>query len=754
MRFQPSLLLTAVALICWPATVKSEPLSVSFGAPSDLKITQGTSDLTENAHQSEDAEKPTITLSDLDLDGTGEFDDRIEIQYQISADHGVKRLSAGYRIDSKTTMSVNIADAKAILGTGVEKNLEGKVVSAESNNKFTTFTTTPKGLTGLSLSSTSERSGRIRRITSTFAIDTLSFRPRTTAPPSEQQPITVAPTAPTTAPPVTDTDTLRLPRLFCDDMILQQRTSNTVWGWADPGEAIAVAASWGETGQTTSDETGRWKLLLKTPSHGTGHSLTITGKTDSITIKNVAIGEVWLCAGQSNMGWAVGNCFEAEGEMAVDLPDFRIFRSAREHWHEPLEMQRDRLSQWKPCDPHTALETSAVSYYFGKKLHQELDIPVGIIQQAYAGTPIEGWMPWDIQKDDPRAIDHKTTYDTTAERQSRSGSTRDTALTTWQAELDTYHANIDAGNTMKNSVKPWSPPIITKPANLGHQYPGHQFNAMIYPVRPYGIRGMLWYQGERNAKNNPQAYHYRVQLARLIDYYRSSWHKLSGGHVAKDFPVQFTQLPSWTPEQTTPVEGLSAPWAVSRESMRLVTLEAPNTAMAVTIDTGDAIELHPKNKKPIGIRHAYLALKRTYGKDFVDYGPRYKEHTINGSRIVLEFDSIGSGMLPARPGETLDTFAIAGSDQNWHWAEAEIDGNKITLSSPSVTAPVAARYAWAMNPSQRNLLYNKEGIPASPFRTDDWPLFNPDGEIVEVKKPEKPEVKKPSVDWDRPAMTQ
>jgi sialate O-acetylesterase len=174
--------------------------------------------------------------------------------------------------------------------------------------------------------------------------------------------------------------------------------------------------------------------------------------------------------------------------------------------------------------------------------------------------------------------------------------------------------------------------------------------------------------------------------------------------------------------------------------------------MAVSIDTGDAVALHPKNKKPIGIRHAYLALRQTYGRDFVDYGPRYKNQTVQGDTIVLEFESIGGGMVPAKP-RKLETFAIAGEDRVWHWADAEIHGSTVVVSSPEVSQPVAVRYAWAMNPSQRNLLYNKEGIPASPFRTDDWPLFDPDAEIVTVKKPTKRE-EKTTVDWERPAMTQ
>ena len=543
---------------------------------------------------------------------------------------------------------------------------------------------------------------------------------------------------------------LRLPRFFGDHMVLQQQTSNAIWGWADPGENVKVNASWGAVASVKSGANGKWKIFLKTPGHGTGHSLRITGG-NTIRIKDVAIGEVWLCAGQSNMGWSTGNSFEAEGENDVNLPHLRIYRSAREHWHEPLEENRDRLSQWKRCDPKSAAQTSAVAYYFGKKLHQELKVPVGIIQRAYAGTPIEGWLPWEIQKDDIRTRVHKERLENFAERRRRNqGETKEKALIGFKKELAEYNAKIDAGQTMKNAFKPLAPPTITRPGTLGHQYPANIYNAMVYPIRPYGIRGIIWYQGERNSKDVPQAVHYQGQLTKLIGYYRSSWHKLSGGHMAKGFPFQFTQLPSWNPPQTNPVEGLEATWAVNREAMRLVANEVPNTALAVSIDTGDAIALHPKNKKPIGLRHAYLALQKTYGKKIPADGPHLERQEIRGNQIVLEFESIGRGLMTGRSGE-LNAFAIAGKDRKWHWAEAKIKRANVIVSSVQVPRPVAVRYAWAMNPSQRNLLYNKEGFPASPFRTDDWPLFRQGAEIITVTKPPKPDGYK-AVDWKRPSM--
>ena len=550
---------------------------------------------------------------------------------------------------------------------------------------------------------------------------------------------------------------LRLPTLFSDHMILQQKTKNTIWGWASPGEKVAVTASWGASASTQADAAGRWKVLLDTPSYGTGFSLKIVG-AKTIEIKDVAIGEVWLCAGQSNMGWSVGNSYEAELEANVNLPDFRIFKSAREHWNEPLEEKRDLLGNWKPCNPESAAETSVVAYNFGKKLHQALGVPVGIIQEAYAGTPIEGWMPWDVQKDIAQSQQQKADGDKSAQLQvERKGENREKAVEGFNKELADYNANVAAGETMKNKNRALQPPSITKPADLGNQYPANIFNAMIYPIRPYGIKGIVWYQGERNSKTVPQAVAYREQLERLISYYRSSWHDLSGGNVPADIPFQFTQLPSWNPEQTVPVEGIEATWAANRESMRLVSKETTNTAMAVGIDCGDPTALHPKNKKPIGIRHAYLALANTYGKNIVGNGPRYLSQKVDGNKIILEFDSVGSGMMPGKPGK-LDTFAISGKDQKWHWADAEISGNTIIVSSKEVPSPVAVRYAWAMNPSQRNLLYNKEGLPASPFRTDDWALFDPKDPAVRVEKPEKTDESKDaklnSKDWDRPKMTQ
>ena len=534
---------------------------------------------------------------------------------------------------------------------------------------------------------------------------------------------------------------VKLPAIVGDNMVLQQRIAAPLWGWAHPGETVTVAGSWGGKASAVADDKGKWKLRLPTPSHGGPYTLTIKGANE-ITVKNVMIGEVWLCAGQSNMGWRL--LFTSEGKedtASAALPNLRIFRSERCHSPTPKE---DCSATWTPCTPDTAATCSAVSFYFARKLHQELKIPVGIVLQPYAGTPIEGWMPKEIQMEDPRT--RKIIEETDAD-----SATYDPAAAKKQLEraLESWKRGERKGK-----------PVLRTPGNWGHQYPGNIFNGMIAPVRPYGIRGAIWYQGERNAKDVAQAANYIRQLPLLIDYYRSSWHEMSGGHVARDFPFYFVQLPSWLAAQTAPVEP-DAAWAVSREMMRLVARSVPNTGVAVSIDTGDDVLLHPKDKKPIGLRLAYLALKKTYDKDFVEYGPFYKSCRAEGGKIVLTFDSVGSGLMTGKAGP-LDSFAIAGKDRKFVWAHAVIDpstgsgqvANTVVVSAKGISAPVAVRYAWAMNPSHRNLLYNKEGIPASPFRTDDWPLFDADTYVPKAQpKPKKPANYNP-IPLKRPPMTQ
>ena len=459
---------------------------------------------------------------------------------------------------------------------------------------------------------------------------------------------------------------VKLPAIVADNMMLQQQIGAPIWGWAIPAEMVTVTGSWGKKASAMADKNGQWKVCLNTPSHGGPYTLTIKGNNE-ITINNVMIGDVWLCAGQSNLGWRLSATFDGKTDSAAaNYPNLRIFRSQRSHHHKP---QEDCSAEWTPCSPETAATCSAVSFYFARKLHQELEIPVGIVVQPYAGTPIEGWMPKEIQMDDPRT--RKIVEELDAE-----SAAYDPAAATKQLER--------ALQRWKQGLRR-AKPVLRSPSNWGHQYPGNIFNGMIYPVRPYGIRGAIWYQGERNAKHVAQAANYVNQLPLLINYYRSSWHKMSEGNVAADFPFYFVQLPSWLPAQTLPIEA-DAAWAVSREMMRLVAQSVPNTGVAVSIDTGDDILLHPKDKKPIGLRLAYLALKKTYDKDFVECGPFYKSYRVKGDKIILTFDSVGSGLMTGTKGP-LDSFAIAGQDRTFVWAHAEIKDDSVVVSAKGIPVP-------------------------------------------------------------------
>ncbi len=265
---------------------------------------------------------------------------------------------------------------------------------------------------------------------------------------------------------------IELHSLFGNNMILQRDANNSLWGWVQPGASVEVKASWGSIARTKADEKGKWVVLLNTPGPGTGHNLTISSGRDVVKIKNVAVGEVWLCAGQSNMGFALGMMFTGEEDTPkANHPDFRIYKSSREHWHEPRERSNDRLAKWSPCTPESAAEASAVSYYFGQKLHLALGIPVGIIIQAYAGTPIEGWMPKEIQMEDPRTMAFARDMDEKSNRGGNGAAQRKAALAAYQKELAAYNARVDAGDIMKNKVRKISPPFILRPPNMGHSTP-------------------------------------------------------------------------------------------------------------------------------------------------------------------------------------------------------------------------------------------------------------------------------------------
>ena len=481
--------------------------------------------------------------------------------------------------------------------------------------------------------------------------------------------------------------------LFKDNMILQQNSEAPIFGRAPKGTKISIKTSWGESAETVAGNDNRWLTLVKTPSAVKGeapqYTIDVNWNSGSVTIKNVLIGDVWLCVGQSNMGWQLAFTQNAEETLReANLPNLRLIRLDRQFNYYPLDTIATRENWgWHSSSEDKTGRFSAISAYFGLTLQKHLDIPVGLIGAAYAGSHIQAWMPREIQENDVE----------------------------FAAQLDRF-----------------------KPDK--QFYPGNIYNAMIHPLFPYGIKGMIYYQGEANSDHLRESDLYEETLTRFIEYYREQWHSHTNGTVSETFPFYMVQLPSWLPVQNRPAE-IEQSWPRTRESMRQVSLKVSNAHMAVSIDTGDPVLLHPKDKQPVGKRLGYLALANTYKLDIVGEGPVLKSYKTEGNKIILTFDLKGSEELMSGKDGDLDAFAIAGADSVFYWGNAVINGNTVEVSSPDVELPIAVRYAWAANPSERNLLYNSNGFPASPFRTDDWEFYKEEGYSTKTvwKKPLKPD---------------
>ena len=449
---------------------------------------------------------------------------------------------------------------------------------------------------------------------------------------------------------------LRLPSLFTDGMVLQRDQEVPVWGWAEPGAKVSVVFA-GQEKTVEADSTGKFMIRLKKmKASAKPQVLKVVSATDSAEVNNILIGEVWLCSGQSNMAWPVSKAMNFEEEKAAaDYPLIRMFLTKR---NASAELQEDCTGSWKVCTPDHVGAFSATAYFFGREIHKELGVPVGLIRSCWGGTCIEAWSPMASLDPYPLVMKYK------AERNPKS-----------------------------------------------QNYPANLYNGMINPLIPYGLRGAIWYQGESNAKNLVDAQLYRDLLENMVVQWRKDWDDI--------FPFYAVQLVNFKKPQQQPVE--NTPWTTIREGFLQFHKEVPNAGIAVGIDLGEANNIHPKNKQEMGRRLARQALAKTYGKDLVAGGPIYKSTKEKGNKIVLQFDDIGSGLVE-QGGEPLKTFAIAGADKKFVFAQAAIVDDTVVVSSTEVPDPMAVRYAWADNPVGCNL-YNKEGFPASPFRTDDWPLI-------------------------------
>ncbi len=472
----------------------------------------------------------------------------------------------------------------------------------------------------------------------------------------------------------------RLPAVFGDHMVLQQQSPVPVWGWADPGEEVTVTAE-GAEGQRsqrkmTAGADGRWSVTLDPLKAGGPVELTVAGK-NSRTIKDVLVGEVWIGSGQSNMAFTMDRAVDAAAEIAAaNYPKIRLFSVKRTTAAEP---QTDCEGSWSECSPETAKTFSAVAYFFGRELHRTLDLPVGLIHTSWGGTPAESWTSRPALEADPDLRPVPERRDPAAADRSKAKA--------------------------KNKPGPAKPAV---PAGSGNPRAASVlYNAMIAPLVPFAVRGAIWYQGEANAG---RAHLYRKLLPAMIRDWRSAWGQ-------GDFPFLIVQLANFKDANPEPADD---PWAELREAQAMTLAASPNTGLAVTIDIGEAKDIHPKNKQDVGKRLARIALAKTYGRDVVWTGPVYAAMTPAGEgKLRLTFRPEG-GPPTAKGGGSLKGFAVAGEDRKFVWADAAVDGDAVVVTSPKVPKPVAVRYAWAGNPEGCNLS-NKEGLPASPFRTDDWP---------------------------------
>jgi sialate O-acetylesterase len=478
---------------------------------------------------------------------------------------------------------------------------------------------------------------------------------------------------------------VKLPALISDHMLIQQGVPVRIWGTAAPGEGVKVQFH-AQNLSVSAGANGKWEVFLAPTNAGGPFDLTVAG-TNSITVHDVLAGEVWIGSGQSNMEFPMARVKDFESEIpAAKFPEIRLFTVKRVVAAEPLD---DVQGSWAACTPETVKNFSAVEYFFGRELHEKRHVPVGLIHSSWGGTPAQAWTEKSFLEDDLNLHYYLTNWDKT--------------LTDYPAKKEDYDKNVipkweaQVEAATKSGAKPPNKP--GPPVGPGHpNTPTGLYNGMIAPLVPYAIRGVVWYQGESNA-NAAEARLYRHLFPAMIESWRKQWGQGS-------FPFYFVQLANY---QT------NGWWPVLRES-QTETLELSNTGEALAIDVGNRTDIHPTDKQTVGHRLALLALAHTYGERIVSSGPTFRQMTVEGAEATLWFESVGKG-LEARGG-TPAGFAIAGEDQKFVAATAKIVNNRVVLSSPEVKEPKAARYAWADYPAAN--LYNREGLPALPFRTDSW----------------------------------
>ncbi|TWT72773.1 hypothetical protein Pla123a_40720 [Posidoniimonas polymericola] len=470
---------------------------------------------------------------------------------------------------------------------------------------------------------------------------------------------------------------VQLPNIFGDHMVLQRQQANRVWGKADPGEAVTVSIA-GQEHQTKADDRGAWSVELDSMDAGGPHTLAVKGSNE-ISIADVLVGEVWICSGQSNMEWSMQNSYDFDLEkLAANNPNLRMINYPNVGVQEPIFSHKN--SKWMVCSPDTLGNFSAVGYFFGKDLQATLDIPIGLVHDAWGGSACEAWI----------------------NRAAIKEAGHDGLLKRWEAmELELEQLSAIEEPTKKQQDRLDN----LKRTMGGNSRPANIYNGVLKSHLGYGIRGAIWYQGESNAG---RAYQYRELFPLMISSWRKEWGQ-------GDFPFYWVQLADFQGETDQPGD---SDWAELREAQTMTLDALPNVGQAVIIDVGEGRDIHPRNKRDVGNRLARLALANEYGYDIASQSPRYKSMEKQDGKIVLSFDHVDGGLRAFDVNQPVG-FSVAGEDKKFVWAEAKIiDGDRIEVWSPEVAAPAAVRYGWAANPEVN--VYDGAHLPLTPFRTDDW----------------------------------
>lgn len=481
---------------------------------------------------------------------------------------------------------------------------------------------------------------------------------------------------------------VKLPSVFSDNMVLQQNADAAIWGSADPGEEIVINASWSKKSiRLKASQQGKWRADIKTPKASEGHTVTVNDKK----INNVLIGEVWICSGQSNMDfklakdpaakWQKGIFTQEEELKDTDYPSIRLFKIAQKL--SPEKELDDCEGQWVIAYAKTAGDFSAVGFLFGRNIYKEIKQPVGLIQASWGSTHAESWTKRDV-------IDNDTVYNSVLTQQAKEAAEYPALQSEYKQKFALYEQAVKEAESKGEKPEMKKPSAPKNPSN--NKTVSTLWNSMINPIVPYTVKGTIWYQGESNSIRH---FTYTKVMNNMIE----SWRKEFGN---PKMPFYFVQI---APHYKQPAE--------IREAQLETFRQMKYTGMAVITDAGDSTDIHPRNKIIPAERLSRMALKNQYGKRIEAFGPIYKSMKIKADKAILSFDYTADG-LKSEGGE-LKGFEVAGEDGVFYQAVAQIKGDKVIVYSDKVAAPKDVRYGWGK--FFRVNLYNRAGIPASPFRT-------------------------------------